>query len=178
MNIRALGLAVLYLAGIVAANLLVAHYGPWITPYAAFALIGADLTTRDILHEGLKGWRRWAWLGGLIALGGLFSYLLNADAGPIATASVIAFVAAGIADTAIYAALWKVDRDSRVTASNIVAAAVDSVLFLYLAFGVVNGITFTQFAAKVAGGAVWLLILKGAHVVFPRDTPTELAGEA
>lgn len=163
-HLRVLALAGLYLAGIVGANLLVAHYGSWITPYAAFALIGADLTTRDVLHERLVGWGRWTWIGGLIALGGVFSYLLNADAGPIATASVTAFVAAAITDTVVYSALGRMDRDSRVTASNVAAAAVDSVLFLWLAFGIVNGVTFTQFVAKVAGGAVWLLILKAGVV--------------
>jgi hypothetical protein len=162
MTLKTMGLMGLYLAGIVAANLLVTHYGPWITPYAAFALIGADLTTRDLLHDRLNGWQRWLCLGALIAVGGLLSYLLNADAAMIAEASVIAFLAAAVVDTLVYQALYRADRDTRVNASNVAAAAVDSVLFLWVAFGVVNGITFTQFVAKVAGGAVWLLIFKAA----------------
>lgn len=162
MSPKTVGLVALYLAGIVTANLLVTHYGPWITPYAAFALIGADLTTRDFLHDRLAGWQRWTCLGAMIAVGGLLSYALNADAAMIAKASVVAFVAAAVVDTLVYAALYRTDRDFRVNASNVAAAAVDSVLFLWIAFGVVSGITFTQFVAKVAGGAVWLLIFKAA----------------
>ncbi len=165
---RTAGLVVLYLGAIVAANLIVTAHGPWITPYVAFALIGLDLTTRDALHDKFSGTQRWLALGALIAAGGLLSYLLNADAAKIATASVIAFVAAGIVDTLVYQALRHADRDTRVNASNVAAAAVDSVLFLYIAFDVVNGITWVQFVAKVAGGAVWLLIFKAQRGLLAR----------
>jgi queuosine precursor transporter len=147
----------LYLGAIVAANLLATHYGAKATPYIAFALIGADLTTRDTLQD-LWG-TRWVRLGLLIATGGLLSYLLNADAGKIAVASVVAFTSAAVVDTAIYTALRRVDWQRRVTLSNIGAAAVDSVLFLWIAFGVFGALTFAQFCAKVAGGAVWALAL-------------------
>ena len=42
---------VLYLFAIVAANLLVARFGPSVTIINAFLFIGLDLTTRDGLHE-------------------------------------------------------------------------------------------------------------------------------
>jgi uncharacterized PurR-regulated membrane protein YhhQ (DUF165 family) len=169
-NVGLVALAAFYLGAIVAANLIVTAHGPWITPYVAFALIGADLTTRDVLHERIHGTARWVVIGVLIALGGLISYLLNADAEKIATASVIAFVAAGVVDTVVYQVLRRTDLDTRVNASNIAAAAVDSILFLYIAFDVVNGLTFVQFVAKVAGGAVWLLIFKAHRALLPRYT--------
>lgn len=171
MKLRLVGLAALFLAAIVAANLIVNHNGPWITPYVAFALIGLDLTTRDAFHDQLTGIQRWLAIGALIAAGGLISYLFNQDASKIAEASVIAFVAAGIVDTIVYQALRFTDRDTRVNASNVCAAAVDSVLFLWIAFGVVNGITWVQFVAKVAGGACWLLIFKAARsrALLPRN---------
>lgn len=149
---------VLYLGAIIAANLLATHYGPKATPYIAFVLIGADLTSRDTLQDAWGN--RWVRMAALIVVGGLLSYLLNADAGKIAVGSTVAFTCAAIVDTAIYTALKdRTDWKTRVTASNIVAAAVDSVLFLWIAFGIVNGITFAQFCAKVAGGACWALAL-------------------
>lgn len=171
MSLKTGGLVALYLGAIVAANLIVTAHGPWITPYVAFALIGADLTVRDVLHVEWEGRALWLRIGALIAAGGLLSYLLNADAGIIAVASVVAFVAAGVVDTLVYQALRGGSFEDRVTASNIASAAVDSILFLWIAFGVVNGTTFLQFAAKVAGGAVWLLLLKwtlGRRALLPR----------
>jgi len=147
----------LYLGAIVAANLLATHYGAKATPYIAFALIGADLTSRDTLHDVWTK-NRWLRLGILIAAGGILSYVLNADAGKVAVASVVAFTSAAIVDTAIYTAV-RADWQRRVMLSNVCAAAVDSVLFLWIAFGVFGAITFAQFCAKVAGGAVWALAL-------------------
>jgi queuosine precursor transporter len=162
MTARITGLAAFYLGAIVAANLIVTANGPWITPYVAFALIGADLTIRDELHESLSRSAKWLAIGSLIATGGLLSYLLNADAALIAKASVIAFTAAAVVDTIGYEAIRRFggDRDDAVTGSNLLAAAVDSILFLWIAFGVVNGITWVQFLAKVAGGAFWWFLIK------------------
>jgi len=48
----------------------------------------------------------------------------------------------------------------RVNGSNVVSAAVDSVVFPTLAFGsFLPWVILGQFLAKVAGGAVWSLIL-------------------
>ena len=72
----------LYLAAIVAANLLVAQFGPAVAVLNAFWLIGLDLSLRDILHE------RWAddqlvlRMGLLIATGGVVSYVLNRPRSP------------------------------------------------------------------------------------------------
>jgi hypothetical protein len=160
MKPRVVALVVAYLAAIVGANLIVNHYGPWITPYVAFALIGLDLTARDGLHAEWQGRNLWLRFAGLIAVGSLLTWLLNRGAGPVAAASIVAFAAAAAVDTVVFQVLRGQSFDTRVTTSNICAAAVDSVLFLWLAFGVVNGITFAQFCAKVAGGVVWLLALK------------------
>lgn len=157
ISLRVPAVVALYLGAIVAANLLATHYGASATPYIAFALIGADLTSRDTLQD-LWG-NRWVRLGLLIAAGGVLSYFLNADAARIALASTVAFTTAAVTDTAVYTALKGADWQRRVTASNIVAAAVDSVLFLWIAFGVFGALTFAQFCAKVAGGAVWALAL-------------------
>ena len=38
-------IAAIYIAVICAANLLVAHFGPWITPINAFVLVGLDMVS-------------------------------------------------------------------------------------------------------------------------------------
>lgn len=150
-----------YVAAIVAANLLVAEYGPGVTVVNAFLLIGLDLAARDHLHDAWRGRGR-AWrMAALIATAGAASYLLNPAAGRIAVASTVAFVAAAVVDWGVYAALRRWRYEERATASNVAGAGVDSLLFPALAFGwpllwlVVAG----QFAAKVGGGAVWTILL-------------------
>jgi hypothetical protein len=51
MHSSALPLVGLYIAAITAANLLVAEFGPVISPLNAFFLIGLDLSLRDRLHD-------------------------------------------------------------------------------------------------------------------------------
>lgn len=74
----------LVLVGIVAANLIVNHYGPSVTPYVAFGLIGFDIVGRDRLHLDLHGHSRWLAIGTLIAIGSIVTYLLNQNAGVVA----------------------------------------------------------------------------------------------
>lgn len=86
---------------------------------------------------------------------------LNRNAGSIALASFVAFAAAGVVDALVYQWLRRQPRNLKINGSNIASAAVDSLVFPYLAFGgwlwlIVVG----QFAAKVGGGFVWSLILQ------------------
>ena len=150
-----------YLAAIVAANLIVNEVGPKATIYVAFALIGIDLTVRDFLHREWEDRNLWPRMAALVLAGGVISFVLGAEA--VAVASCVAFVAAGLADTLVFQLMRRVADSYRVNASNVVAAAVDSLLFPTLAFGgVMWGVTFGQFVAKVAGGALWLLLLRAA----------------
>lgn len=149
-----------YLAAITAANLIVAQLGPSSVVWVAFLFIGLDLTLRDTLHE------RWAgeWLvlrmGLLIAAGGLLSYGLNRDAGVIAVASSVAWVAASVADSLVYALLHERAWAQRVNGSNIAASAVDSVVFPTLAFGaLLPAVVLGQFLAKTLGGLFWATVL-------------------
>lgn len=150
----------LYLVAIVLANLLVVMFGPPITILNAFLFIGLDLTARDKLHDA---WQRngLAWkMCLLIAAGSALSWLLNRDAGPIALASFVAFGLAAIADTAMYALLGNRAKLVKVNGSNLVSAAVDSLVFPTLAFGALLWpVVVGQFAAKVLGGFIWSLIL-------------------
>lgn len=144
-----------YAAAMIFANLTVAAFGPWVSPINAFLLIGLDLALRDWLHVRLKVWQ----MGSLIAFTGGLTFILNPAAGQIAVASAAAFTAAALVDWGTFARLrgsWMF----RANGSNVAGAAVDSLLFPTIAFGVLMPhIVALQFLAKVAGGAVWSWIL-------------------
>lgn len=150
----------LYLVAVMAANMTITYLGPGASVATAFLCIGASLTSRDGLHELWNG-RGLGWkMASLIGFGSLLSWLLNRNAGQIALASFVSFVASGTLDTIIYAALYKRGRMLKVNGSNIVGAIADSVLFPTLAFGMFMPlIVLGQFVAKVLGGYVWSLIL-------------------
>ena len=141
----------IYAVAMTVANLLVAKFGPVVTPVNAFVLIGLDLALRDWLHVRLKIWQ----MGVLIAATGLLTYALNQSAGMIAVASAVAFTAAAVIDWSVFARLtgsWM----KRSNVSNIAGAAVDSLVFPTVAFGaLMPSIVAMQFVAKVLGGAVW-----------------------
>jgi hypothetical protein len=153
----------LYLVAIVAANLLVAAYGPDVAVINAFLFIGLDITARDALHEAWKNEGLWWKMLLLIGTGSILSALLNANAARFALASFLAFAGAGIADTIVYHLLRDRARLLKINGSNVVSAAVDSVLFPALAFGfpLRVDIMIGQFVAKVLGGFIWSIILRG-----------------
>lgn len=142
---------VIYAVAMTCANLSIAAFGPWVSPINAFFLIGLDLALRDWLHVRLRVWQ----MGALIAATGLLTYILNPSAQHIAIASAVSFAVAALADWLTFTKLqgsWL----RRSMGSNVVGAAVDSLIFPTLAFGaLMPAIVLMQFAAKVAGGAVW-----------------------
>ena len=150
-----------YLVAVVAANLSVAYFGPQATIVNAFLLIGLDLSTRDKLHELWHNDRLWLRMFGLILTGSVITVVLNAGAWQIALASTVAFAAAALCDALVYQALYRRHRLVKMNGSNLLSAAVDSVLFPAIAFGfpLMWPIMFGQFAAKVMGGALWSLVL-------------------
>lgn len=153
-------LVAVYLTAIVAANLLVSHFGPSAAIANAFLFIGLDLSTRDQLHEQWHGRDLWPRMLALVVAGGLLSLLLGGS-GRIALASCLAFILAGIADTLSYRRLHRLPRLWRMNGSNVVAAALDSLCFPLLAFGwpPLWGVVLGQFSAKLLGGALWALVL-------------------
>ena len=146
----------IYIAAISAANLLVWWLGPWWSPFNSLLLIGLDLSLRDKLHEQYGAWMSAA----LVGAAGLISYAINPAAGQIAVASVVAFICAGLTDAVVYQRLIKKDPLVKMNGSNVAGAAVDSILFPTIAFGVLMPhIIALQFAAKVLGGAAYAWIL-------------------
>jgi len=146
-----------YIAAMVTANLLVWWLGPWFSPINAFLLIGLDLTLRDVMHDRLT---RWQMLSVVLA-GGLITWGLNPGAAKIALASAAAFTASACADWLAYTVLRGQKWLVRSNGSNVIGAAVDSLLFPTLAFGsFLPHIVAMQFAAKAGGGAIWSVLLK------------------
>lgn len=150
-----------YLSAIVLANLLIAYFGANLSILSAFIFIGMDFASRDFLHESWKGKGLFWKMALLIASGSILSAILNWNALPIAIASFAAFAAAGLVDTLSYAILGKQSRLIRMNGSNILASAIDSIVFPALAFGfpLLWPIVIGQFVVKVAGGFIWTLIL-------------------
>lgn len=144
----------LYLGAIVLANFSVFWFGKWATVTNAFLFIGLDLTTRDRLHEAWRGRNLVRNMAILIAAGSVLTVALNMAAWRIALASVVAFSCAAMVDTIVY------HRTRSINRSNIVSAAVDSLLFPTIAFGGFQpSITIGQWLAKVTGGWLWSLVL-------------------
>ena len=151
--------AAIYLAAIVLANLSVQYFGPASMPINAFLFIGLDLTLRDSLHDAWKE-HLLVKMGALILAGAGITYLLNANAGWIGIASVIAFSAAAVGDTWMYDLLKERTYMIRANGSNVVGAALDSILFPTLAFGAFLPWAIAgQWVAKTFGGAVWAWVL-------------------
>ena len=159
---RNLMMIALSLAAIVAANLLVAAFGPAVAVVNAFLFIGLDITARDSLHEAWQHQGLWWKMLLLIASGSVLSAAVNWNAAQIALASFLAFAGSGVADTLVYHTLRDRARMLKINGSNVVSAAVDSVLFPALAFGfpLLIGVMIGQFIAKVTGGFVWSVILR------------------
>jgi len=150
--------AVIYIVGLVVANLLVAHFGPWFSIINAFVLIGLDLTLRDKIHELWQG--KWMPIGGLIVTASVISYLLNPASGMIALASFVAFSVAMLIDTIVYYYLSHKSWIIKSNGSNIAGALADSIIFPTIAFGVLMPeIVLMQFLAKVFGGAIWVYLI-------------------
>lgn len=149
----------LYLAAVVAANLTIAHFGAAAAPYVAFVFIGLNLAARDRLHD-LWGRQVTRNMGLLIVAGGALSFALNAGAGRVALASVLAFALSESADALLYHARRHRPYLERSNTSNLLGAAVDSVIFPVIAFGGFPlAIIALQFVAKVLGGLLWSLLL-------------------
>lgn len=155
-----------YLGAIVSANLLIIWFGPVISILNAFLLIGLDLSLRDRLHDLWKGEGLWWKMLALICGGSAITVLLNYDALPIALASATAFLASGVGDALTYHRLRDRSFMVRANGSNVTGSLIDSLVFPIMAFGFppLWGIVAGQFAAKIAGGAVWAFLIDRVQI--------------
>lgn len=148
----------LFAATIPAANWLIGNVGscipngPCLIPVgfglmapSGVLMIGLALVLRDWLHE-LAGWR-WSFVAVLV--GGLLSLLVSPPA--LALASATAFVLAETVDLTVYARLRERGKPLAVMASQVVGAALDSALFVWVAFGSLDFSAGTTLAKIYAG---------------------------
>ncbi|HEV7345518.1 MAG TPA: VUT family protein [Devosia sp.] len=115
-------------------------------------MVGAGLVLRDMVHE-LGGWRT---AFAAILVGAILSWFVAPPA--LVVASVAAFALAETADLLVYAPLRKRRLGLAVLLSGIVGAAVDSAVFLWLAFGSLAFIE-GQILGKVWMSAAAFLVL-------------------
>jgi len=140
-----------YAIAMTVANMLVATFGPSISPINAFVFIGFDLALRDWLQIKLKPVQ----MGALIVGTGLLTYALDQSAGMIAIASAVSFTVAALIDWLIFTKI-KGTWLFRANSSNVAGSAVDSLVFPTIAFGgFMPEIVTMQFVAKIVGGAIW-----------------------
>lgn len=162
VNPRPLALLAAFVGTVYAANLALERWGTvelpiigWAAP-AGVLFAGIAFGLRDALRESTgRHWRAWVLAG--IALGTALSWWLSdavtipGGAVSIAAASGIAFGLSELADAVIYEPLrrrWV----AAVVASNLVAAVVDSALFLWLAFGALD-----TMGGQIVGKALMIL---------------------
>ena len=166
MSLR-IGLWVGYIATIWLANWMISNVGncipdgPCVIPVgfeltapSGVLMIGIALVLRDGIHE-VYG-RKWV-LGGI-----MIGALLSAAVSPaLALASGVAFALSELGDMAVYEPIRKYSRPLGVAISGIIGGAVDSALFLMLAFG-----SLDFFAGQFVGKTEMALVGAGIFVVY------------
>lgn len=152
----------LFAATIPAANWLIGNVGtvcvpdgPCLIPVApglmapsGVLIIGLALVLRDWLHEA-AGWRVAFYA---VVVGAALSLAVSPPA--IAVASAAAFLFAELADLLVYARLRQQSKPLAVMASQVVGAALDSALFVWIAFGSFDFSAGTTLAKIYAGAVV------------------------
>lgn len=120
---------------------------PGVMAPSGVLMVGLALVLRDIVQ------RRLGPLAGLgaIAAGALISAMLAPPA--IVLASVAAFLLSELADFAVYTPLQRRRFVTAVFASSMIGLVVDSLVFLYLAFGSLD------FLAGQIIGKAWMVLL-------------------
>ncbi len=147
--------SVVYVLLIIVANWSVGVFGPVVAPINAFLFIGVDLALRDYLHGVTTKLHMFC----LIILASFITYIFNIAPYHIAVASSIAFLLSQFADYIAFS-YSKGGWGARANKSNIVGAAVDSLIFPSIAFGsFMLEVVLLQFVAKVFGGWIFTLIV-------------------
>jgi uncharacterized PurR-regulated membrane protein YhhQ (DUF165 family) len=148
--------AIFYLGSIVVANLLVMQFGivqaAGISFPAGAVAIGFTFTARDLVQRRFGKWGCWFWMFVAAGISALFSPTL-------ALASLGAFVVAEGLDWAVFTTTPLSFR-GRAIVSNIVGTPLDSVVFVYLAFGPIWDAMWGQTIIKLASSLLIVLFVK------------------
>ncbi|OKI16558.1 VUT family protein [Streptomyces sp. CB03911] len=157
-----------YIATIPTANWAVQHYGMvpvglgYLAPAGVY-LVGAALVLRDLARESAGRWP----VAAAITVGAALSWWLATPA--LALASCAAFALSEALDMAVYEPLRRRGLLVAMAASNAVGLAVDSLLFLWLAFGSL------QFLPGQLLGKTWMTLTAIATISLWRRTRTATA---
>lgn len=170
-----------FIACVPAANWLIGNLGtvcvpqgPCLIPVAPFGItapsgvlmIGLALVLRDLVQRRLgKGWV----LGAILAGAALSGFVAPPA---LVAASVAAFLLSELADFAVYTPLQRRGLVRAVVASSLIGLAVDSVVFLYLAFG-----SLDYLAGQIIGKA-WMVLLSIPAIRLLRDRDQRLGIQA
>lgn len=126
-----------------------------LTAPSGVLVVGVAFVLRDLVQRELGP--RWALVA--ILIGGCLSAALAPPA--LVLASVTAYLAAELADFAVYTPLARRRFFLAVIASSLVGLALDSALFLWLAFGSLNylpgQIVGKLWAVLAATGMLWIM---------------------
>ena len=160
-----------YIATILLANWMISNVGdcipngPCVIPVgfglsapSGVLMIGVALVLRDAIHETYG--RRWVMLG-IIAGAGLSAAISPA----LALASGVAFAVSEMGDFAVYEPLRKYSKVLGIALSGTIGGAIDSALFLFLAFGSLD-FFWGQFVGKAEMavlGALALIVFRMAR---------------
>jgi queuosine precursor transporter len=161
-------LVLAYLGTIVLANVMITVFGVvpvglgLMAPAGVYAA-GLAFTLRDLVHDRL-GWR--GTVGAILA-----GAVLSAGLSPrLALASGTAFLLSELLDLAVYAPLRRRQWLTAVVASNLVGLTLDSLVFLWLAFGSL------EFLLGQIVGKAWMTALTvGAYALLARRSLRPLA---
>lgn len=123
-------------------------------------LVGLALVLRDLVQRRLG--KLWALIA--ILIGALISYWLAPPA--LVVASTLAFLISEIADFAVYTPLQERRLVLAVLLSSVVGLMIDSVVFLYLAFGSLD------FVAGQILGKLWMVLLALPLIWLIRENDT------
>lgn len=172
---------VLFAACIPAANWLIQHVGtvcvpdgpclipvaPGLTAPSGVLMIGLALVLRDLVQRRLG----LGWAAGAVLAGAALSAAVAPPA--LVVASAAAFLLSEMADLAVYTPLQRRGLLVAVVASSLAGLVIDSLVFLYLAFGP-DGLSYL--AGQVVGKA-WMVMLSLPFIrwVKSRDEAAGLA---
>jgi uncharacterized PurR-regulated membrane protein YhhQ (DUF165 family) len=159
-----------------AANWLIGHVGtecpanqPCLIPVApgimapsGVLMVGLALVLRDLVQRRLG----LGWALGAILVGAALSALLAPPM--LVLASAVAFLLSELADLAVYTPLQRRRLLLAVLASGLVGLVVDSVIFLYLAFGSL------QFLPGQVIGKAWMVLISLPAIAWLRRRDSRL----
>ncbi|MDG5467297.1 VUT family protein [Deltaproteobacteria bacterium IMCC39524] len=148
-----------YLGSIVVANLLVMNFGiiqvAGLSFPAGAVAVGFTFTARDLVQRRFGKWGCWIWMFVASWISAVFSPTL-------ALASLGAFVVAEGLDWAVFTASPLSFR-GRAIVSNIVGTPLDSVVFVYLAFGPIWDAMWGQTIIKLASSLLIVFMIRNVQ---------------